>query len=85
MFFPLVSIRTINYFVLVQFQMTPDLSHVYTKNEIEGLAPSTGTTTDVERCRDLCIHRMELIPSDMTCKYRFKVYSYLRSSALVRK
>ena len=43
---------------------------MYIQNEMEGLAPSTGTITDEERCRDLCIHRMELIPLDMTCKYR---------------
>ena len=45
-----------------------------TQSEIDGLAPSTGTSLLRERrrdwCRDLCIHRMELIPLDMTCKYR---------------
>lgn len=63
--------------MLVQFQMTPDLSlvHIHEKrrrrrrrNEMEGLAPCPATTTDKKRCRDLCIHRMELIPLDMRCK-----------------
>lgn len=74
LFVDVLPFHTINYFMLVQFQMTPDLSLclLYTQTEIDGLAPSTGTSLlwRRESCRDLCIHRMELIPLDMTCKYR---------------